>query len=221
MRLHFFGHSAFLAESGGGGRVIFDPYTAGGYGDTFRYKPVGEDADLVLVSHGHKDHADPGAVKGSPAVLDSSGIYEAAGGHFKCVGVESVHDAHGGAERGMNLIWRIEIDGIRVVHLGDLGDASLSDAQAGAIGPVDVLMVPVGGHFTIDALGAHRVVDRLAARAVVPMHYRTDRVDFPIAGVEPFLDTAHPVVRIGGPDLYLSLGDLPAVTTIYVLEPSR
>lgn len=218
MRLHYYGHAAFLIEASDGRRVIIDPYGAGRYGESFRYAPIDDSGDLVLASHQHHDHFDPDAVAGDPVTLSKPGLHRAVG--FKLVGVETAHDPRGGSERGRNVVWRFTVDGLKCAHLGDLGE-QLSDSQAGAIGAVDVLMVPVGGHFTLDAAGARAVMRRLARHVVVPMHYRTEKVDFPIAGVEPFLEGADPVVRPGGPDLVLSAGELPPEPTIYVLEPSR
>lgn len=219
MRLHWFGHAAFLIESADGRRLMLDPYEASAYGESFRYKPIEERADLVLVTHSHKDHDGAATIAGAPPVLDKPGTYESAG--FAAVGIETAHDAHEGAERGPNVVWRFTVDGLACAHMGDLGHR-LTNAQVGAIGPVDVLMLPVGGHFTIDARMAREVVRRIARHVVIPMHYKTDRCDFPIADVEPFIEAGTgPVVRVQKPDLVLNPGDLPPVPTIYVLEPSN
>lgn len=218
MRIHFYGHSAFLLESAAGLRVIIDPYTAQGFGGRLAYDPIHERAGLVLVSHEHVDHYDAKAVTGEHETLTAAGAYQ--WNAVSLLGVHSAHDENGGARRGSNIIWCATIDQIKCVHCGDLGER-LSGAQASAIGPVDVLMVPVGGNFTIGVVGARRVMDQLSPRIVIPMHYKTPKVDFPIAPVDEFLVGPDPVVRIGGPTLLVNESDLPSTRTIYVLEPSR
>lgn len=218
MRLHWYGHAAFLVESSDGRRVIIDPYDSSGYGDSFRLAPIDESAHVVLASHSHTDHFDPRAVAGGPVIITEPGVHDVIGIRF--VGTETLHDAQGGRERGINVVWRFKVDGMTCVHLGDLGH-ELDDVQAGSIGTADVLMVPVGGTFTIDASGARTVVERLAARVVVPMHFKTDKVAFPMDGVDAFLQGPEPVSRVGGPDLVLEAGELPDTRSIHLLEPSR
>lgn len=219
MRIHHYGHAAFLLESGSGYRVLIDPYDAQGYEGTFRYEPIAEHADVVLATHQHRDHFSLSGVQGDPEVLLEPGVYEVGG--LVVAGIESHHDPSGGAERGRNVMWRVVMDGLRCVHLGDLGQKGLDDAQVRGLAPVDVLFVPVGGRYTIDAYAARQVAARLSPRAVVPMHYKTASVDFPIAPVDEFLVGPEPVVRVGSADLFLTLEDLPPARTIYLLDDSR
>jgi len=192
VRIKWFGQSSFLITADSGTRVITDPYVTW---KSFKYDPVNEAADVVTVSHDHLDHNHLESVLGVPVVLRQAGDREVQGVSFSAI--PCYHDEAGGAERGANLIFRIVADGVVTVHLGDLGhipDAALIQE----IGPIDVLLIPVGGHYTIDAARASRVADLLSPRIIVPMHFRNrgwDNPDFPIQGVEAFLDGKTDVVR--------------------------
>jgi L-ascorbate metabolism protein UlaG (beta-lactamase superfamily) len=192
VRIKWFGQSSFLITADSGVRVITDPYVVWG---PFKYDPVNEAADVVTVSHDHLDHNHLESVLGTPVVLREPGDRVVQGIEFS--GIPSYHDMVAGAERGNNTIFRIVTDSVVTVHLGDLGQ--IPDAeQIRAIGPIDVLLVPVGGHYTIDAARAGQVCELLAPRLIVPMHFRNrgwDNPDYPVRGVEPFLDGKTDVVR--------------------------
>ena len=131
----------------------------------------------MLVTHEHRDHNGVEAIGGSPAVLRSTaGTLESPVGEV--VAVASEHDAVAGTQRGPNTIFVFTLDGLRIAHFGDFGQAALRDEQAAAIGEVDLVFLPVGGGPTVDAAQARAIVDRLGPRWVVPMHYRTPRVSF-------------------------------------------
>ena len=190
MKVRWLGHSAFLL-GGGGRRVAIDPWgdteSLGGRGVRFDYPRLeGLDADLLLISHEHMDHNGAEAVAGDPhAIRAAAGTFESE--VAKVVGIASEHDRAAGTERGQNTIFALELDGIRVCHLGDFGQAGLRDEQTAAIGRPDVLLVPVGGGPTIGAEQAAEIVRRLAPRVVVPMHYRTRWIDF-VEPVDGFLE---------------------------------
>jgi L-ascorbate metabolism protein UlaG (beta-lactamase superfamily) len=181
MLVQWYGQSAF-ALSGAGASVFIDPFgdmsPMAGRGIQFEYPAIeGVQADLLLVTHEHLDHNGVEAIGGDPAVLRSTaGRHESPIGEV--VGVASEHDAAAGTERGPNTIFVFTLDGTRVAHFGDFGQAALRDEQAQAIGEVDVLILPVGGGPTIDAAHAKEIVDRLSPKWVVPMHYRTPRIGF-------------------------------------------
>jgi L-ascorbate metabolism protein UlaG (beta-lactamase superfamily) len=174
--LTWLGQSCFLLETAAGTRVVIDPIPKGiGYD-----LPVGLRADAVTVSHEHGDHNNIALVTGRPRVFrgltaDKKG-WTKIDDKVKDVGIRAVgvyHDDKRGTERGLNTVFVFEVAGLRIAHLGDLGHL-LDDKQLSAIGSVDVVMVPVGGVFTIDADRATRVIDQLRPRLViVPMHYRT------------------------------------------------
>ena len=182
MLFRHIGHAEFLMETESGIRIVMDPYDAGcGY----PVKPV--EAEIALVSHHHHDHDAVENLRGKPEVIDRAGVYTPAEG-VRITAVSGYHDDVQGAKRGETLLFLIEADGLRVVHLGDLGDR-LSEEQANVLKEPDVLMVPVGGFYTIDGKQAKAIAEQLKARVVLPMHYRTEyNRDWPIAGIEVFLE---------------------------------
>lgn len=200
MLITYYGHSQFLLESAEGYRVFTDPCDIG-------YPKCAEKIDVAVVSHGHHDHNAVEILAGSPRVIDKAGNY-ALGDGIAVTALESVHDDQGGKLRGSNLIMKIEMDGISLVHLGDQGD-QLTDAQIKALGRVDILMLPVGGFYTIDAAGAANIVHALKPAVVLPMHYKTQvNADWPIADETAFLQlmgapslSPAPVLRVTSEDL--------------------
>jgi L-ascorbate metabolism protein UlaG (beta-lactamase superfamily) len=190
MRVEWYGQSAFRL-AGEGAAVFIDPFgdmsTLAGRGIEFDYPPIeNAQADLVLITHEHVDHNGTAAIAGSPPLLRSTaGLLESPIGEV--VAVASEHDPAAGTERGPNTIFVLDLDGIRVAHFGDFGQSSLRDEQANAIGEVDLLFVPVGAGPTIGADQAAAIVSRLGPRWVVPMHYRTSRVNF-LETAEAFLE---------------------------------
>jgi len=216
MKIKYVGHACFLVTTGDGTRILTDPYEPGSFDGAVKYRPISEGADLVLVSHGHPDHNYVAGVPGSPRVVDHSG--ETTAGDVSIIGVPCWHDASRGSERGENIVFRIEADGLSVCHLGDLGHP-LDAETAGAILPVDVLLLPVGGFFTVGNDEADGIMGALAPKLVIPMHYQTVGVDFPIAPVDVFLD-GRDGVRFGhSSEVEFSPEDLP--DGILVLEPAN
>ena len=218
MRLTYFGHSSFLVEAADGTRIVLDPYVSESFDGALRYKPIDEPADVVVASHTHDDHAGTDTVLGDPVVLVHPTQHTIGG--VEITGVPVAHDDEGGGKRGKNTITVVDDGDVRVVHLGDLGHA-LDAATVKAVGRVDVLLVPVGGFFTIDHNVAAKVVDSLDPRIVVPIHYKTDKVDFPISGVEPFLATQKTVKREHESTLEVTRAALPAERTVIVLDSAN
>jgi len=212
MKIKWLGHAAFLITSDSGTRLISDPYCVGGGID---YDPIDLSADIVTVSHQHGDHNNVAAVKGSPAVVEAPGRKTAKGVEFH--GVATFHDHAGGKERGNNIIFCFTMDGVRVCHLGDLGHV-LEESQIAEIGSVDIVLVPVGGTYTVDAKEAARVCDQLGPRLVIPMHFKSTKCGYPIGGVEEFLRNRKNVKRLGGSELEITKGNLPADVETVVLE---
>lgn len=174
------GHSCFLLQESTGTTVVTDPYSS----DIGLSLPA-VSADVVTVSHHHYDHDNVAALSGNPLVIDKPGMYEVKGVHI--FGVNTHHDGHEGKLRGENVIFNFRMDGVNVCHLGDIGHGP-SPLMIEAIGPVDVLLIPVGGNYTIDAELAKEYVDRLMPNVVIPMHYKTDDIKIDIEGVDAFLD---------------------------------
>ena len=178
MRIQWFGQSAFQLQAEDG-TVVIDPFgDLGGGRVQFGYPPVaGLSADLLLVTHEHRDHNGVEAVAGSPATIRSTaGVLDSPLGDV--VAIASEHDRRAGTERGPNTIFCFTLDGFRVCHFGDFGQVGLRPEQAEAIGEVDLLFVPVGGEVTLDGHAAATVVGQLRPRIAVPMHYRNVAVGF-------------------------------------------
>jgi L-ascorbate metabolism protein UlaG (beta-lactamase superfamily) len=215
VRLKYFGHSSFLVEAADGTRIIIDPYVSGSFDGALRYSPVDEPADAVVASHTHDDHGGTDTVPGNPLIFVHPTKHRV--GNVEIAGIQVAHDDEGGRKRGQNTITVLDDGELRLVHLGDLGHP-LDSATAQALGRVDVLLVPVGGFFTIDQDAAAQVVDALHPRVVVPMHYKTSKVDFPIAGVEAFLATQKTVQYAHSSAVELTKDLLPAIPTVVVLD---
>jgi L-ascorbate metabolism protein UlaG (beta-lactamase superfamily) len=212
MKIKYLAHSSFLITSGSGTRIITDPYRVD---DAMKYGPIKEAADAVTVSHEHGDHSNAGAVAGNPRVLRDSA--EVKGVKIKAV--PTSHDTSGGKERGKNTVFCFDVDGVKVVHCGDLGHL-LTDNQVVEVGKVHVLLLPVGGHFTIDARTAGEVAEQVRARVIIPMHFKTDKVSYPIAGVDEFIKNKTNVTAVDGSEVEFKPGEIPSGPAILVLKPS-
>jgi L-ascorbate metabolism protein UlaG (beta-lactamase superfamily) len=180
MRIRWYGQSTFRIS---GERLVFiDPFgdmdVLAGRGLRFDYPPVeGVEADLLLVTHEHVDHNAVEVIGGSPVILRSTaGTFESPVGEV--IAVASEHDEVAGTERGPNTIFRFTLDGLRVSHFGDFGQAELRPEQRNAIGALDVLLLPVGAGPTVGGESAAAIVRALRPRLVIPMHYRTEAVNF-------------------------------------------
>jgi len=215
MKIKWYGHSAFLITSDQGVKIVLDPYESGAFGGAVTYGKIPDQADVALVSHDHADHNDAQSVPGSPEIVKGPGSRTAKGIPVK--GIASYHDPSKGSERGTNTIFTFTLDGIRVCHLGDLGHI-LSDKELGEIGPVDILFIPVGGHFTIDPREATRVADQLKPKVLTPMHFKTEKVNFPIVPVDDFLKGKTKVKRPGKSEAVFDKASLPSQMEIVVLE---
>jgi L-ascorbate metabolism protein UlaG (beta-lactamase superfamily) len=214
MKIKYLGHSAFAITSNSGIKIIIDPYTPS---PDLTYGDINEAADIVTVSHKHFDHSNTAAVGGNPQVLSRAGKSVVRGIEIR--GVTSAHDDSGGRQRGCNIIFCFEVDGVAVCHLGDLGHR-LDDRQLAEIGRVDVLLIPVGGNYTIDAETATGVCNQLKPRVVIPMHYKTEKSNLAISGVEGFLSGKDNVSLPDSSQAEFRPGELPATTQIIVLKPA-
>jgi L-ascorbate metabolism protein UlaG (beta-lactamase superfamily) len=182
MKLKWLGHASFLITSEKGTKIITDPYTIGG---GIHYGPIDESADIVTISHEHRDHNNIDSIKGTPKIIRDKGSVKAE--DITARGVLSDHDETQGSQRGKNTIFCFEVDSINICHLGDLG-ALLNDKQIVEIGQVDILLIPVGGYFTVDAEQATIIYQSLHPKITIPMHFKTAKCNFPIATAEEFLN---------------------------------
>jgi L-ascorbate metabolism protein UlaG (beta-lactamase superfamily) len=215
MIIRWLGHAAFLIISQDKTRIVTDPYQTG---SGLSYKPVNESADIVTKSHDHGDHNNTQAIKGGPVVLDKLGTQTIKGISVKSV--QAYHDAATGAQRGSDLIFCFKVDEVNICHLGDLGH-QLTPQQLAEIGTVDILLIPVGGFFTIDATEATAVTQSLHPKVIIPMHYKNAKVDFPIKGVDEFLEGKKNVRRVNSSEFEVNRGNLPLETEIVVLQPAN
>jgi len=214
MKIKWLGHASFLITSDTGTKIITDPYATGG---GIKYGEITESADIVTISHDHSDHNNVAAVRGKPEVVRGTGITKVRGIEFK--GIASYHDEAGGSQRGSNTMFCFMVDGMRVCHLGDLGH-QLSDKQVAELGSVDILLIPVGGYYTIDAKVATQVCNQLKPQVIIPMHFKTDKCGFPIAGVDEFLKGKEAVKKLNASEVEFKQGELPSTTQIIVLKPA-
>ena len=195
MKITWYGHACFALESADG-RVVFDPYAPG---KVPGWKLPELEAELVLCSHGHTDHswAEGVTLSGRPFTGSVTQI-------------PSFHDDRGGALRGENTISVVEAEDLRIAHMGDIGCMLLAE-QIAVLGRVDLMMIPVGGHYTVDAREAWEIVQAVKPGIVIPMHFRGRGFGFPVIGkVEPFLKFAGNVKEIEGMSYTVDLADAPA-----------
>jgi len=212
MKINWLAHATFAITSDAGTKIITDPIANG---EHMTYDELDESADIVTVSHDHLDHCNVAAVKGNPEILRASA--EVKGIKFKAI--PSYHDASQGKDRGSNTMFSIELDGIRVFHPGDLGHL-LSDLDVKEIGKVDIIFLPVGGHFTIDPMVAGQLCDQLKPKIIIPMHFKTDKCKMPIVGVDEFLKGKENVTRLDSSEVEFKSEELPDTARIIVMKPA-
>ncbi len=200
MKIQWFGHSSFKITSENGTTLITDPYS-----DEIGLKFPDVSSDIITMSHSHFDHNATGAVFGSPVIMEE-GIHNYKGITTKTV--KTSHDEFSGKHRGANNIFLITADGINLCHMGDLGE-HFSAKICEQIKPVDVLFIPVGGVYTIDAAEALKYVKNISPRIVIPMHYKTDKLQIQIDPVDSFLSgfNKEDVTILSGSELELTKED--------------
>jgi L-ascorbate metabolism protein UlaG (beta-lactamase superfamily) len=191
MHITHLGHSCFRVEtkSGSTGALQADSGSVSLLIDPFSkdigLRPPRIKDNLVLVTHDHNDHNNLDGVDSDCFVVNSPGEYERHGLYVR--GINSYHDNKEGKDRGLNTIYVIKIEDMTVCHLGDLGQDKLDDAQVEDIGNVDILMIPVGGNYTIDYKTAVKVVSQVEPKVVIPMHYKVKGLKLDIDGLEKFI----------------------------------
>lgn len=219
MRIQWYGQSAFSIN--GERNVFIDPFGPmeglAERGWRFDYPPITDvEADLLLVTHEHRDHNAVQMVGGSPQIIRSAGTFESPLGEV--VGIASEHDDAAGTKRGPNTIFCFTLEGLRLCHFGDFGQVDLRPEQWEAIGETDILFLPVGGGPTIGGAAAATIVRALRPLLVLPMHYRTEAADF-LEPPDAFLDALGArVVRLDesalDPSEFLGTPDEPTVTLL-------
>jgi L-ascorbate metabolism protein UlaG (beta-lactamase superfamily) len=190
--------------------IITDPFPPG-----IGYTLGKQTADIVTVSHPHPSHSYDQGINSEHRLVKGPGEYEISG--VLILGIGTYHDSVKGQSRGKNTIYLMEIDGVNVLHLGDLGHV-LNDDQVEEIGNVDVLLLPVGGVSTINAAMAAEVMRKLEPRVVIPMHYKTDKSSRDLEPVENFLKEMGQTQVEPRPKLNVSRTNLPLTTEVVVLS---
>lgn len=184
MDIYWYGQACFKLK-GKNAAVVIDPYDPDFTGLKL---PKDLQADVVLSTHGHKDHNFISAVsapQGKPMAFSKPGEYEIAG--VVITGISSFHDNSQGSERGLNTIFHLLFDSLNIVHLGDLGQFQLTEEQVAEIGQTDMLLIPVGSVYTINAKAASDIVSQLEPKIIIPMHYKIEGLKFELEGGENFL----------------------------------
>ena len=208
MFIKWHGHSCF--EIRDGIRIVIDPHD----GRSIGLKPPKATADLVLITHNHFDHNAVRVIDGKFQIVSSIGEYNF--GNAKIKGIGAYHDESLGAKRGRITMYKILLEGISLLHMGDIGHI-LSKEQVSEIGNVDIMFIPVGGVYTVDAKKAYENTKILSPKVVVPMHYRVPGLTLGIEKVDKFL-SQFPEERVMyvGNSIEFSRGDLPSQTSVWV-----
>lgn len=214
MEITHLGHASFKIR-GKNVIVVTDPFDPGMLGIKF---PKIE-ADVITISHGHNDHNFISAVEGQPIIVSGPGEYEIKG--VKIIGVATYHDGSKGSERGKNTIYRIIVDGVSIVHCGDLGH-KLDDVQLEMLEGANILMIPVGGFYTIDGAVASEVVSQINSTIIIPMHYNSPNLDqktfSKLTSANPFLKEMGKEGITSQPKLVITKDKLPLEPIVVVLE---
>ncbi len=183
MEIIWYGHSSFSLFDKT--KLITDPYIHGAYDGAVKYDPINEDADIVTASHKHEDHYGIHTIGGNPVIIDKEGVYQEKG--FKIEMIKSFHDDKQGALRGENLIGKfITPSNITVIHFGDQGTIPNENILL-KLKNADIILIPIGGTFTIDYKEAFEIIEILEPKIVIPMHYKTDKLGFDIDNINNFL----------------------------------
>ncbi|MCX7883823.1 MAG: MBL fold metallo-hydrolase [Caloramator sp.] len=210
MRIKWLGHSCFKITMNNGVRILTDPFD-----DNVGYRIPSVEADIVTISHNHYDHNFTDCIKGNFKIIDKVGNF-----YIKDITINGIHTYHDevfGAKRGDNTVYLFEYEGIRLCHLGDLGHI-LSDEQIKMLGRIDILLIPVGGVYTINSDEALELVKKINPKVIIPMHYKTPVLKFDLDDVEKFLKSFNRVERLKSQVLEIKNEDINNETLVYVLN---
>ena len=217
MNIEWYGHAAFKITTENGTRIIIDPYQSGFSDGALSYGTIDDEADIVITSHNHGDHNYTKSIRGKYDHVKKQGSYEFKG--VKLQTLPTFHDTASGKERGDNLLSVISADGITLLHLGDLGH-DLDPETLRKIGKVDVLLLPVGGFYTIDAQAATKIMNSIRPPITIPMHYKTEKCGFPITTVAEFTRGKKNVQVLPKSEVKVTAATLPKEPEIIVLQHS-
>jgi L-ascorbate metabolism protein UlaG (beta-lactamase superfamily) len=215
MHIKWYGHAAFKITTDNGTRIIIDPYQSGFSGGALSYGKIADEADIVITSHDHGDHNHVKDIRGKYDHIRAEGNYEIRNVKIKLI--PTFHDSSKGKERGNNLISVIMADGLALAHLGDIGHDPGPDILR-VIGAVDILLLPVGGFYTIDAVTATKIMDDINPKVAIPMHYRTEKCSFPITTVHEFTRGKKNIRTLRESELEITEESLPKEPEIVVMQ---
>ena len=179
MKIKYFAHACFGLSFANGPVLVTDPYD-----ESVTYPPCNAECDAALVSHDHFDHNHVQSLSGEFAVVKEPGTYEI--GSAKITATPCFHDPEQGALRGRNLIFRVECEGLSIAHLGDLGHMP-NEEQLAAISGLDVLMLPIGGTYTITTPQAEEIIRTVKPKVAIAMHFKTDDYEINISTPDEFI----------------------------------
>jgi L-ascorbate metabolism protein UlaG (beta-lactamase superfamily) len=184
MKIIWHGQSLFeigvSARQGEETKIVIDPFD-----ESYGLKPSKLQADILLVSHEHKDHSNVAGVSGNYFLIENPGEYEIKGVYVK--GIPAFHDSSSGKERGKVTMFKILTEEIKICHLSDLGQKELTEQQLEEIGEVDILLIPVGGNYTIAAKEASMIISQIEPKIVIPMHYQLPKLKLKLEDLDKFL----------------------------------
>ncbi len=215
MKLKFYAQSAFYIEASDGTRIVIDPFE---HTERIRYDATFDEADIVLVTHNHGDHANIDAVPGDHRVVQGVGTQAVRGMPF--LGIGSYHDKAEGAERGPNTIFVFEVDGVRIAHLGDQG-CELEASQIAMLTGVNLMIAPIGGGFTLEPELIWKLAEEVQPNIFVPCHFKTEDIDLPFITVDEFVADKDNIRLLGSSEIDLTGDDLPEPIEVLVMERSR
>ena len=214
MKFKWWGHAAFSITLADGTVILTDPY-----GEDFGYKQIDIEPDIVTISHDHFDHNGSDSLPGDYKIINSVDKYE--NDNIVIKGIPTFHDQSQGSERGENIIFKMQLEDKIVTHTGDLGH-ELKEEKIDLLADTDILLVPVGGTYTIDGNKAYNLVQDIEPTVVFPMHYKTDKIELPIMGVESFTNNYNEdekeniIRRIKKSEVEIM--DLPLELNVYILD---
>jgi L-ascorbate metabolism protein UlaG (beta-lactamase superfamily) len=208
--IKWFGHGCFRLRAREA-TILMDPV-----GRSTGYALPKQKADIVTISHPHPGHNALGQVQDGYFLIDGPGEYEVS--DVFITGIRTFHDASGGKERGYNTVYLLELEDLRICHLGDLGHP-LTESQVEGLDDVDVLLVPVGGGNALDAQGANEVIGQIEPRIVIPMHYRTASGDPGLNDLANFCKALGLEDPVPQDKVSIRKGDLPETVKVVILEP--
>ncbi len=212
MEITWLGHASFLIKDSKGRKLLTDPFDK-----SVGYQTFHEEVDLVSISHHHFDHDYIKELKGNPEIIDKAGLFYLC--DIPIEGIPSYHDNSQGSKRGENIIFTFEMDGYKICHLGDLGH-ELSQDYVTKLGNIDILLIPVGGNYTIDGKEAANIAKLINSRIIIPMHYKTPSLSFPLDGVETFITSMKNGERVNDCTLKIE-GKLEGRNVVKILNPKQ